>query len=206
MREGLLSYTTDPETGKTVIDWTRTKAYPWRTFVHVNLKGRDPDGIVTPEEYEKVREEALRVVYSMRDPDTDECPIALALRKEDAEALGQWGERFGDIIYYLKPGYTDVDLDRDNALKLSVEDLKKLKDVALSTEIIEHHNFLPTAKTDHMWNRAVFFMKGPGVKKQYQRKTPIWQVDVTPTICLALGINPPSQCDGKVVHDFFEVT
>ncbi|MCW4037106.1 MAG: alkaline phosphatase family protein [Candidatus Bathyarchaeota archaeon] len=206
MRNGLLSYKTDPETGKTVIDWTRTKAYPWRTFVHVNLKGRDPDGIVTPEEYETVREEVLRAVYSMRDPDTDECPIALALRKEDAEALGQWGERFGDIIYYLKPGYTDVDLDRDNALKLSVEDLKKLKDVALSTEIIEHHNFLPTAKTDHMWNRAVFFMKGPGVKKKYQRKTPIWQVDVTPTICYALGINPPSQCDGKVVHDFFEAT
>jgi predicted AlkP superfamily phosphohydrolase/phosphomutase len=204
MREGLLSYKTSSEKGKTIIDWTRTKAYPWRTFIHVNLKGRDPDGTVAPEEYENIREEVLRTVYSMRDPDTGECPIALAIRKEDAEALGQWGERFGDIIYYLKPGYTDVDLDRDNALKFSLEDLKRLKDVEPSTEIIEHHNFLPTAKTDHSWNRALFFMKGPGVKKNYQRKRPIWQVDVTPTLCYALGINPPSQCDGKVVHDFFK--
>ncbi len=204
MRAGLLVYTTDPDTGTTVIDWTRTKAYPWRTFIHVNLKGRDPEGIVPPADYEAIREAVLHAIYGMRDPATGECPIALAVRKEDAEALGQWGDRFGDIIYYLKPGYTDVDLDRDNALHLSADALHQLKDVEASTEIIEHHHFLPTAKTKHMWNRAIFLMHGPGVKTDYRRRTPIWQVDVTPTICYALGFDPPAQCDGKVIHDFFK--
>jgi len=144
IRNGLLLYKKDPKTGKTVIDWKQTKAYPWRTFIYVNLKGRDPDGIVEPKDYEKVRDQILHAVHSMKDPETGENPIALAVRKEDAEALGQWGPRFGDVIFYLKPGYTDVDLDRDNALKLSIEELMELKDVEASTEIIEHHNFLPT--------------------------------------------------------------
>ncbi|MFQ6095524.1 MAG: alkaline phosphatase family protein [Candidatus Bathyarchaeia archaeon] len=204
MRKGLLTYKKDTGTGKTVVDWSRTKAYPWRTYIHVNLKGRDPNGIVEPRDYERVREEILQAIYSMRDPETGECPIALAVRKEDARILGQWGERVGDIIYYLKPGYTDVDLDRDRALKLSVEELRNLRDVEPSMEICAHHQFLPTATYGGMTVKAVFIMSGPRVKKGYRRRTPIWQVDVAPTIAYALGIPKPAQCDGKVVYDFFE--
>jgi hypothetical protein len=108
------------------------------------------------------------------------------------------------LLYYLKPGYTDVDLDRDKALELSIEELHRLADVQPSREILEHHQFLPTVKSGGMWNRAVFIMSGPRVKKGYKRKTPIWQVDVTPTICHSLGIEPPRECEGKAVIDFFE--
>ncbi|MEM2875460.1 MAG: alkaline phosphatase family protein [Candidatus Bathyarchaeia archaeon] len=204
MRNGLLAYKKDSKTGRTVIDWSRTKAYPWRTYIYVNMRGRDPDGIVEPKDYERVREEVLQSIYSLRDPETGECPVALAVRKEDAAVLGQWGERVGDIIYYLKPGYTDVDLDRDRALKLSLEELRRLKDVEPSNEICEHHQFLPTTTYGGMSVKAVFLMKGPKVKMGYRRRTPIWQVDVAPTIAYALGIPEPAQCDGKVVYDFFE--
>ena len=204
MRKGLLAYKRDPETGKTVVDWSKTKAYPWRTYIFVNLKGRDPDGIVEPEDYKKVQEQIIQALYEMRDPETGECPIALAVRKEEAEILGQWGERVGDVLYYLKPGYTDVDLDRDRALKLSVEELETLRDVEPSSEICAHHQFLPNVTYGGMSVKAVFIMKGPKVKKGYRRRTPIWQVDVAPTIAYALGIPEPKQCDGKVVYDFFE--
>jgi len=204
MRNGLLRYKKDRKTGRTVVDWARTKAYPWRTYIHVNLKGRDPQGIVDPKDYEDIREKILQSVYSMRDPGTGECPIALAMRKGDAEALGQWGERIGDVIYYLKPGYTDVDLDRDNVLRLSVEDIRRLRDVQPSRETLEHHQFLPTVRYGGMWNRAVFIMSGPGIRKGYRRRTPIWQVDVTPTVCCSLGMEPPNQCEGKAISDFFE--
>jgi len=203
MKRGLLVYKKNPKTGETMIDWSKTKAYPWRTYIYVNLKGRDPDGIVEPGDYDRVREEVLQAVYSMRDPETGECPIALAVRKEDAEVLGQWGERVGDVIYYLKPGYTDVDLDRDLALKLSVEELRRLKDVEPSREICAHHQFLPTTTYGGMTVKAIFIMKGPGVRRGYRRKRPIWQVDVAPTIAYALGIPEPAQCEGKVVYDFF---
>ena len=204
MRNGLLTYKKDPETGKTMIDWSKTKAYPWRTYIFVNLKGREPTGIVEPEDYDKVREEILQAIYSLRDPETGECPIALAVRKEDAEILGQWGDRVGDVIYYLKPGYTDVDLDRNQAVNLPLEKLRSLKDVEASTQICAHHQFLPTTTYGGMSIKAVFIMSGPGVKKGYRRRTPIWQIDVAPTIAFALGMPAPAQCDGKVVHDFFE--
>jgi predicted AlkP superfamily phosphohydrolase/phosphomutase len=36
-------------------DYARSKAVPQREiYVYVNLKGRDPDGIVEPEDYEKL--------------------------------------------------------------------------------------------------------------------------------------------------------
>ena len=204
MRNNLLVYKKDPVSGKTMIDWTKTKAYPWRTYIFVNLKGREPTGIVDPKDYEDVREEILQAIYSLRDPETGECPIALAVRKEDAEILGQWGDRVGDIIYYLKPGYTDVDLDRNQAVNLPLERLMSLRDVESSNQICAHHQFLPTTTYGGMSVKAVFIMSGPRVKKGYRRRTPIWQVDVAPTVAYALGIPAPAQCDGKVVYDFFE--
>jgi predicted AlkP superfamily phosphohydrolase/phosphomutase len=204
MKAGLLTYKEDPATGRTVIDWSRTKAYPWRTYIFVNLKGREPTGIVEPEDYDKVREEILQAIYSLRDPETGECPIALAVRKEDAEVLGQWGDRVGDVIYYLKPGYTDVDLDRNQAVNLPLEKLRSLRDVEESTQICAHHQFLPTTTYGGMSVKAVFMMIGPGVRRGYRRRTPIWQVDVAPTIAYALGIPAPAQSDGKVIYDFFE--
>jgi predicted AlkP superfamily phosphohydrolase/phosphomutase len=95
MRSGLLEYRKDSRTRRTVVDWERTKAYPWRTYINVSLKGRDPNGTVDPTDYERIREEVIQSLYSMKDPETGECPIALVLRKEDAEVFGQWGERVG---------------------------------------------------------------------------------------------------------------
>jgi len=207
MKAGLLTYRTDPETGRTSVDWSRTEAYPWRTYIFVNLKGRDPDGIVDPADYETVRERVLRAIYEMRDPETGICPVALAIRREDAEVLGQWGERVGDVLYYLRPGYSDADFDRDSVCELSLEEISRLQEVGPlrgGGGQALHHQFLPTAESGDMSNRAVLIMSGPGVKQGYRRRTPIWQVDVAPTVCYALGLQAPAQCDGKAVCDFFE--
>jgi hypothetical protein len=96
---GLLVYRED-DAGRWVPDWTRTRVvlgdHPLAENVWVNLKGRDPDGIVEPgTEYEAVREAVLHAFYALRDPETGLCPVALALRKEDASFLGQWGNTCG---------------------------------------------------------------------------------------------------------------
>ena len=127
----------------------------------------------------------------------------MAVRKEDAEILGQWGDRVGDIIYYLNPGYTDVDLDRNQAVNLPLEGLMSLRDVESSDQICTHRQFLPTTTYGGISVRAVFIMSGPEVKKGYRRRTPVWQVDVAPTVAYALGIPAPARCSGKVVYDFF---
>ncbi len=56
-------------------DFRRTRAYPtgWTQGVFVNLKGRQPTGIVEPgDEYEAVRDEVIAALSPLRDPATGE--------------------------------------------------------------------------------------------------------------------------------------
>ena len=66
-------------------DIKRSKAFPQRTiYIYVNLKGRDPGGIVEPADYEKVQQQIIDALYSYVDPATGKRPVALALTKKDA--------------------------------------------------------------------------------------------------------------------------
>ena len=99
---GLLVFTDTPD-GKR-IDWRRTKAVSQRSiYVYVNLKGRDPQGIVEPEDFDKVRDEVINALYDYTDPETGKKPIALALKKADARIIGLHGERIGDVVFGTKP-------------------------------------------------------------------------------------------------------
>jgi len=66
------------------IDPTRSRAYcliPGRIFV--NLKGREPAGIVPPEEYQPVRDSLVRDLLALRDPDNGKPVIDRVLMRED---------------------------------------------------------------------------------------------------------------------------
>lgn len=57
------------EKGKLKIDWSKTVAVAQRSaHVYINLKGRDPEGIVEPEDYEKTVQDVISKLYSYRDP------------------------------------------------------------------------------------------------------------------------------------------
>jgi len=86
------------------INWAETKAFATHIGVWVNLKGRDPQGIVEPgEEYEQVREEVIRAALQVREPHTGEPAFQLVARREDLEFMGIGGERFPDVILALRP-------------------------------------------------------------------------------------------------------
>ncbi len=57
--------------GETV-DWRRSRAYcpdETRMGVRVNLEGREPDGVVSPSEYETVRDELVEILSALETPD-----------------------------------------------------------------------------------------------------------------------------------------
>ena len=67
---GLLSFDLDLESRAMKIDWSRTKAFPLEpchAHIFINLKGRDPDGIVEPKDYAAVQEEIIDALLAMRD-------------------------------------------------------------------------------------------------------------------------------------------
>jgi predicted AlkP superfamily phosphohydrolase/phosphomutase len=74
MREGYLTLKDPPTTptpiGKVAIDWSRTKAwgdggYYGRCFM--NVKGREPEGIVDPKDYERVRNDLVAAIEAITD-------------------------------------------------------------------------------------------------------------------------------------------
>ncbi len=174
---GLLATKEDPETGREVIDWSKTKAVPQRSvFVYVNLKGRDPQGIVEPgEEYEKVRDQIIDALLTWRDPNTGERPIYLALKKEDARPLGAYGDAVGDVVYAVRPGWGG-----------------------------EHGVHLPTAKFSRHSMRGLLILKGPGIKRGYRMMRTCWLTDIVPTVCYLMNLPYPLDCEGAVLYQALE--
>ncbi len=133
---GLLART--PE-GK--IDWTRTKAVPTHEGIWVNLAGRDPAGIVQPgEEYERVRDLIIALLYDTRDCATGKRKVDLALRREDARIVGLYGDRVPDVILALNPQFGG------------------------------NHGELPTVRWGESSLQSLFVMAGPGIQRDVRGK------------------------------------
>lgn len=68
------------------IDWSRTRAFSQgkEGSLFINLKGRDPHGIVAPgAEYNAVRQDVIDRLSELRDPDTGERAVTRVSRRED---------------------------------------------------------------------------------------------------------------------------
>lgn len=203
---GLVNYLVNEETGKMEMDWMRSKVvvgdHPLAQNVWVNLQGRDPQGIVEPgTQYEEVCTQVINTLYSIRDPETGQCPIHLALRKRDAEWMGQWGPSVGDVIYFLEPGYAnDVRIHSVGPI-----DPERLPPDGIDRESSGqqgvHHCYAPWARFGGFSVRGIFLVAGPGVRKGYDRQPAIWMPDVAPTLAALLNIPPPKHSEGTVVGD-----
>lgn len=158
------------------IGWSRTKAIAVRTcHIYLNLKGRDPHGIVEPEDRYKLEEEIIDALYNYRDPKSGRRIIALALRNKDALLLGASGPEFGDIVYWLEEGFHRVHGD------------------SLSTHLgIANTSVSP-----------IFIAAGEGIKPGYTERV-IREVDLAPTIAALLGVRMPAQCEGAPVYQIIE--
>ncbi len=156
--------------------WEKTKAIAQRScYVYVNLKGRDPDGIVEPDEYEHVRDQIIDALMSWRHPETGQCPFVFAIRREDARPLGIWSEMSGDIVFALRPEYGG-----------------------------QHGPHLPTAKWGIGSLEGLLIFKGPGIKKGEQLERTCWITDVVPTVCYLAEWPMPKQAEGAVIWQAME--
>ncbi len=91
------------------IEWSRCRAYTSVVStgegVSVNLKGREPQGIVEPSDYERVRDELAQALGGFRDPDTGEAPIARIYRKEEVLS-GAFLDVAPDLLLVPAPSYS----------------------------------------------------------------------------------------------------
>jgi predicted AlkP superfamily phosphohydrolase/phosphomutase len=177
------------------IDWSKTRAFSHGlTQIEINLKGRNPHGIVPPEEYEKVQEEIIDALYSWKDPNTGKRPIAFALKKKDAQLVGYWGPTTADVVCCYNGGFAIG--------------LLQGQSIGPARDYGEHWCKLPTDRTGISSNLATFIIKGPGIRAGYKRDPErlglMRLVDVVPTICHLMDFRPPAQSQGAVLWDMIE--
>ncbi len=212
---GLLEYildltTDDPSNLK--IAWSQTKCHPLEpchAHVFINLKGRDPHGIVEPEDYEKVQAEIIDALYSIKNPETGEPAVALALTKKEAGTVGilegKGFDRVGDVIYAWKPGFMShpfiyrVAIKYRDGSERTISNPEKFEPARLCGNFTGVHLALPSLPEMH----AVLLMIGPGIVK-YVRKHPARIIDIAPTVAKMMNMRVPRDAEGGVLYDVLD--
>ncbi len=141
----------------------------------MNLKGRDPEGIVAPEDYDALVEKIIDDLYNYRDPKTGKRVISFALNRKDMEVLGLGGENSGDIFYILEPEFTRC-----------------------------HGNGLSNHELLGYSMRALFAAVGAGIKKGEIIDRNVGVVDIVPTISHLTGVPVPKNTEGGIIYQALE--
>ena len=174
--KGLLFTEIDETTGEKKIIWEKTKAVAKLScYVYINLKSKYPHGIVEDNEYEKIQDEVIKALYDYTDSKTGKKPIAFAFKKQDARIIGLYGEKIGDIVYGVYPEVSG-----------------------------EHGRQITTGEYGMGSMKGLFIAKGPGIKKGKIIERTIWLVDIVPTICFAMDLPVPKNCEGAIIYQIFE--
>ena len=158
------------------IDWTKTKAIPNRSVdIWINLKGRQPYGIVDPEDKYELEEEIMTKLYELKNAGGHRY-ISLAVRNKDAVHFGLGGPESGDIVYFLS---------EENGQ--------------------HHGDGLSTAYGHENTSVSpIFVAAGPGFKEGVYTDRVIRQIDVAPTISALFGVRLPSQAEGAPAYQILD--
>ena len=208
-KAGLLKFDLDTESGEMKIDWSRTKCFPLEpchAHIFVNLKGRDPDGIVEPEDYEKVQEEIIDALMAMRNPVSGGKVVATAVTKQEAGTLGvfqnQGFDRIGDVLFALRPQYMANPFVYPAAVKYRDGTERHIPSPEDFEPAVLHRNFtgvhLPLPAIKEMY--AMVILAGTRVN-HVQRGNPVNVVDLAPTIAFLLGTPIPKHAEGNVLKE-----
>ncbi len=159
------------EKGLWEIDWSKTRAINSRTsYIYINLKGREQEGIVEPEDYDDLVQQIISDLYAYRDPVHGERVVSFAMTREEMECVGMGGPHCGDIFFQMRPDFQ-----------------------------LEHAN-CPNQVTNNGYSvGCVCMMVGAGIKAETLSR-PIRNVDIVPTICHLVGNRMPANVEGGVIY------
>ena len=162
------------------VDWQRSRAYRTNSlFVNVNLKGREPHGIVPPEQFDKTCDEIIAGLHAYIEPTTGLHPYNLVLRRVDMRYVGLYGDptnkKIGDILLTLREPFGGT-----------------------------HGEQLSTARWGLGSNTSLLMMRGPGVRRGLRLKRTAWLTDIVPTICHLIGVKVPRQTEGSILYQALE--
>lgn len=159
------------------IDWTKTKAVCTRTsYIWINLKGRNPYGIVEPEDKAAVEDAIIESLMSYKDSVTGKRILGNIFNNRDAKIIGLNGDETGDLIFMNREGC-----------------------------VSEHGNGLSTYRGAYGTTVSpIFIAAGKGIIHDDNVQRTIRQVDIAPTIATLMKVRMPKQCEGAPVYQIID--
>jgi len=173
------------------IDWTRTQAYGLGMYgnVHINLKGREPQGTVEPGAgYDAVREKIAAGLMALRDPETGEPVIDKVWRREELYT-GPLTEKAPDLLIGWKDYayYTSVSSDQARG------------------DIFSGHGNIDSSDFKHLGTHRLagtLVAWGPHIRQGPVEGARL--IDVAPTLLYLAGLHVPEDMDGVVLEQIFD--
>ncbi|MGB8644905.1 MAG: alkaline phosphatase family protein [Anaerolineae bacterium] len=163
------------------VDWSRTRAYSigYIGEVHVNLKGREPQGIVEPgAEYEQVRDEIIRDLKQLTL--SDGAPLVERLWKKEELYHGAHLDEAPDILFLPKGletiAFGDFEFGSNKILEPSYG-----------------------VSSSHRMN-GILIAAGPPVQNDVAFQG-ARLIDLAPTILHLLELPVPADMDGRVLTE-----
>ena len=168
------------------LDWSKTVAYTdgQRPEIWINLRGRQPEGIVEPEEYDAVCQRIIDSLTAAVCVKSGHALVRRVWRREEAYS-GPFVNRSPDLVVEWTEAGGCLDIRYPDGSTL---------------ELVKKH--LPDDPYDHLLNGGhdqfgLVALKGPGVAGGRIRGADI--ADIAPTILFLRDAAIPSDVDGKVL-------
>ena len=176
--------------------------------IYINLQGREPTGIVPPEQYEELQKQIENAFKVINDPVTNEHVFEIILKKprdadmlvkkssfggnDDKKSRGRerdfhaFGDDSGDVVVVTIPGYN---LDFNAGTGASAGDFFQ------PATFFGQHGYDPR----YAEMKAIYYAAGPDIKKRTLLN--VDNIDVAPTVAHLLGIKAPSDAQGKKLNN-----
>ena len=168
------------------IDWDKTKAYfldGSAGLINVNLKGREPQGIVEVEEYIELRKYLIEEANKLVNPKTGAKVIKKVFTKEELYKQNGEPRKTPDLVLLKEDGYQ---LEGGYNYGGEIFGLPYHKEVK--------------RPGDHELN-GILAILGTGIKAGVKIEAQVW--DIAPTILRILGLSSFVDMEGKVLESIF---
>jgi predicted AlkP superfamily phosphohydrolase/phosphomutase len=168
------------------IDWQRTQAYAISGGVYgglfVNLRGREPEGVVSEDEYEGIRERLETVLTGLPHPGGDGALVSKVIRREEIYD-GRFSAEAPDMFF----------LPRDPTLAVFGDfEFSSNKVVEPASEAISAQHRM----------EGVFIARGRGLRRGAE-VTGMSVLDIAPLLLYVMGLPIPEGLDGGLRPDLF---
>lgn len=158
--------------------------------IYLNLKGRNPDGVLNAADYQSTVDEIVNAYRSLKDPSNGKPVIEKVLMKaqlgdvDGSDSLNP--TRSGDVVVVTKVPYEF--------------DANTVGTLVAPSQFFGQHGYLPDdVDLKHNVNmHATFVAGGPDIS-HVRSVRGVQAIDLAPTLAVLGGFNPPLQAQGKVL-------